>query len=661
MTRLTRVLLLVVSAFAVREPIHTVAGSPAAAHDVSLSRLYPPDQVARLLVPPEAWHPLPRLADRQAWQGLPEDLRARIVASAEKAAERPMAVLPASVYLDFGRNGNRSRYEGIVNARRSRLHSLVLGECVEAKGRFLDPIADTLWATFEESSWCIPAHIGAQKAGVGLPDENEPIVDLFAAQTANSIVWTDYLLGEKLEQVSPLLRGRLAREVRRRILEPYRNREDFGWMGLSNASQRSRPNNWNPWINSNVLAATLVLEREPAARAALVSKVLRSLDAYLVPYPADGSCDEGPGYWGVAGASLYDNLELLFSASNGRISVFDRPVIAEIGRFIVRAHIAGDYFVDIGDNAARLQPDRGLIFRFGRRVGDRSMQAFAAGGPASDADLNTRSLERALRDLFGWKEMHDQRSAAAPLLRDVWLPSEDMQLMAARDRAGSETGLYLAAWGGHNGQSHNHNDVGNVLVFLDGRPVLVDAGRPAYTRQTFSSRRYEIWAMQSAYHNVPTVKGVQQSDGRKFAARDVTYASNDAGAELRMDIAPAYPAAAALASWVRRARLERGKQITIEESVAFAGEPGEIVLNFMTPGEVDLGIPGRILFRPTGTAQRAAMEYDPAKFTASVERIALDDAGLERVWEGRLQRVQLRMAHPSAKPDWILRISSLAR
>ena len=95
--------------------------------------------------------------------------------------------------------------------------------------------------------------------------------------------------------------------------------------------------------------------------------------------------------------------------------------------------------------------------------------------------------------------------------------------MAARDREGSADGLYVAAWGSHNAQSHNHNDVGNAIVFVDGAPVLVDVGRPTYTSQTFSSRRYDIWAMQSAFHNLPTVNGQMQKDGRAFAAKNVVY------------------------------------------------------------------------------------------------------------------------------------------
>ncbi|MFF5249487.1 hypothetical protein ACFY3V_34860 [Streptosporangium sp. NPDC000095] len=54
-------------------------------------------------------------------------------------------------------------------------------------------------------------------------------------------------------------------------------------------------------------------------------------------------------------------------------------------------------------------------------------------------------------------------------------------MMVARERRGSPDGLFLAAKGGYNVESHNHNDVGPFIVALDARPVLVDVGVGEYT------------------------------------------------------------------------------------------------------------------------------------------------------------------------------------
>ena len=57
-------------------------------------------------------------------------------------------------------------------------------------------------------------------------------------------------------------------EAKRRILDPYFVRSDFGWMGLN--GRPHHVNNWNPWINSNVLTANLLLEKDAERRQAVV-------------------------------------------------------------------------------------------------------------------------------------------------------------------------------------------------------------------------------------------------------------------------------------------------------------------------------------------------------------------------------------------------------
>ena len=96
--------------------------------------------------------------------------------------------------MEFVRNGNRSRYETPYFKRRRRLGILVLAECWEGQGRFLDEIANGLWAISEEVSWSVPAH--ARNAPDPLPSADAEMVDLFAAQTAMIVARALYLVGE---------------------------------------------------------------------------------------------------------------------------------------------------------------------------------------------------------------------------------------------------------------------------------------------------------------------------------------------------------------------------------------------------------------------------------------------------------------------------------
>jgi len=424
-----------------------ISSSASNNRNISLGQLYSKEELGKILIPPSRWQPFPNASEREKWASIPENIRRAFINLGNEYLDKPIPSLPATLYLEYQRIGNRSNYQDIWYQRRKMLHCLVLAECMEGKQRYLDSIANVIWAICEESSWTWPAHVGAQKAGVDLPDTTEPVVALFSAQTANSLAWTEYLLKRELDKVSPQLCKRIERQIDSQILTPYLQRNDFGWMGFNARSDGRGPNNWNPWINSNVLTAALLMEKDPDRRSELVHKVLRCLDNFLAPYPSDGSCDEGPSYWGHAGASLFDNLELLYSATNGRFDVFDKSIIKEIGRFIYRVHIADDYFVNIGDCDGRFEIYRDLVFRYGKRINDPGMQALAVYNSTeeelSGTDKAARSLGRTLYSIFNASELLAAKKSLPPLSGDVWLGDEDMQMMAARDKGGSLQGMYV--------------------------------------------------------------------------------------------------------------------------------------------------------------------------------------------------------------------------
>ena len=99
--------------------------------------------------------------------------------------------------------------------------------------------------------------------------------------------------------------------------------------------------------------------------------------------------------------------------------------------------------------------------------------------------------------------------------------------MTARSAEGAGHNLFLAVKGGHNRKHHNHKDVGNFLVYNEGKPVLIGVGAGTYTAKNSSPQRYDIWTMQSAYHNLPTLDSVMQGYGGEYAARVIEYAVDD--------------------------------------------------------------------------------------------------------------------------------------
>ncbi len=217
-------------------------------------------------------------------------------------------------------------------------------------------------------------------------------------------------------------------------------------MGYAARANKSYPNNWNPWICSNVILSALLNEKDEARRARLVHKALDCLDNFLTYYPSDGSCDEGPSYWGRAGASLFDGLEHLYSATKGKFDLYSHPLIQEIGRFIYRVHIIDEWFVCLGDCDARItNRSNELIYRFGKRIGDNRLMALGAYGIkeetlAEKAKWNF-DLNRYLHLVLDGIELVHYNPTSQPLVRDVWLGNPDMQLMAARDKEDSAEGF----------------------------------------------------------------------------------------------------------------------------------------------------------------------------------------------------------------------------
>lgn len=618
-----------------------------------LSQIYNEEKLRSVLTARENWHPHPTAAERGYWESINESVRNAHIERGEKGLGYEWPTILAVRYLDYVRDGNRSRHSAVSFGRRNTLVDLVIAECMEGKDRFMDDIVNGIWAICEESFWGVPAHLG----GSGLADVANPIVDLFAAETSSLLAWTIYLLGSKLDNVSKLVIPRIELEIDQRILTPLMGR-DFGWMGFNGR----RVNNWNPWICSNWLATALIMEKDAERRLKLVERAVRSLDNFIDPYPKDGGCDEGPGYWGRAGASLYDCLEILYSATDGEIDFYRDPLVQNIAKFIYRVQIHDQYFINFADAAARLTPSAFLVYGFGKRINDSSMMALGRWA-AHKRDVYSSGLSdsigRMLPAIFSLEEVME-KDANPPLPRDVWL--DEIQVMVVRDNEGKSDGLFVAAKGGHNAESHNHNDVGSLVVYMDGKPVLMDAGVEAYTAKTFSSRRYEIWTMQSAYHNLPTINGVQQAPGGQYAARNASYQSDDDMAEISLDIAGAYPEKANVSEWMRIITLRRGVDITITDTCNLKEVSGDTVMHLLTPCDVVIQEDGLIDLRASelsggrlsGSAQ---IKYDESKLTASTEDISVEDGRLRGIWGDRLTRINLKANNPLPKDSWKLQIA----
>ncbi len=608
-----------------------------------------PERLRDLLRPPQDALPVPAATDRATWTSRDAATMHAVAARAQSDLTSPW---PQPLQHDHSRrwrDGDRDTYEQVVFARQRRLSRAVVMAAATLEDRWLDEVADGVTLLCEQSSWCWPAHDDTFTAhGAVVPTVTDPFLDLGAGEVVGQLAWLDHLLGAPLDGRYPGLRARIRHEADVRVLNPFLTRRDWHWLGLD-----GDVHNWNPWIHGNVLVAALALEDDPDRRAHVVDLVVEGIDRYVAALPEDGAIDEGYSYWWNGACRALEALDVLRHATGGALDATDVPALRATVAFPHRMHLGDGWYLNVGDGQARPYHDRGVgdpsrpgpgqpwhaLHRAARAVHDDQAEAHAAshrlpGGPVADESAGLGRLLRALAD-DAWR---DAAPAASPLPRDVWLGST--QVLLARQEGGSSRGLTLAAKGGHNGEHHNHDDVGEVVVALGGVPVLVDAGRPTYTAATFGPDRYAIWTMQSTWHNVPEIRGTPQAPGAGFAARDVTAAHDEAGAALRLDLAAAYPRDD-VAHWWRESRLDRATgRVTVTDSWQMTGPgDGRTSVHLLLAGTVRTA-PGRAEVDALDGAGTAVLTWEPAVECAATARV-LDDPMLADVWGDHLTLLAL--------------------
>ena len=567
--------------------------------------------------------PFPAAREREVWEALPETRRAGLRRLAADYRETPYPLLTAGQFMAFGRDGDRAAFEAPYFLRRRKLCAAALGICESGCLDDLGAVIDGIWLICEETGWAVSAHNPPELA---LHDAEAPCLDLFAAQTAMILTLTCQLLDDALDAASPLIVRRVRREIEARVLRPFEARDDFWWMGFT----RRDLCNWTPWIVSNVMLSACAWIEDAPRLCRLLDRGCRMLDRYLETLPADGGCDEGPGYWSMAGGALLDCLELLEGVTGGSMAFWDDEKLRNVLRFPMNAWLCGPWFVNFADCDARPEiPGERLQFA-GERLNDPALRAFGAcfrGDPSRELD-DTPQLWRLLNALF--RPLPPESDAIEPP-GEVWL--QDLQLRVVRSN-----GMVLACKGGVNEGSHNHNDCGSFILYADGGMQIVDAGNMTYTGKTFSGARYTLWNTRGRYHNVPVIGDMEQVNGWSRRARAVRATQTG----MTLDIADAYPGG--VVSCQRTFALGEDCRLRDEIRLSAAQPVTEVFLLRHRPKlRENAVVSGDIRIAPE------------AKMSVGIEEIPIDDPRMARQWPGSLWRVTFTDA-PAATHDLKFRI-----
>ncbi len=608
---------------------------------VSLYNHYPKAMLEQVIPMPMQFAPVPLASDSFWREKIPFSIRYDYIMLGEKYLGMPWNAIPNSLFSEYESNGVRINYEKKNFELRRRLACLVMGELMEYRGRFLPDIFKGLNYFLSEIWWGVPAHYPEK-----LPRYSLQTVDLFNAETANLLAWTIFLLREKLDSIDNCFCKKLQNEIKRRFLDPSRN-DDYFW--------KSRVSNWNPWICSNWLSCVLLCEDNRWNQIESIQQILRCLDIYFDGNPQDGGCDEGITYWVWGAVSYYVCLELLWRASGGKISLIRNKKLKAMCNYAANLYIGNSNFVNFADSRSKASISPHVLLPFGKYVNDTTMMQFGKYTfvetnyllKPSRSFLTSGNYPSLSRELLFLSQLDYFNSITPrePFKRDSYLPS--LQICTGRNDNGSRKGLYFAAKGGHNGENHNHNDIGNFIVYFDGNPVIIDIGIGTYKKSTFDKHRYELFNCRSSYHNVPIINGLEQCAGQNYKSKNVQYKSSEKFSQFVLDLADAYPDNADVLSWERTIDFYWGKKMVITEDFLLKTYQAPSVIVLVCVGH-PLRVEGGIDINSGAVV--CHIRFNSSELRPEFEKIEHNDVSLYYDWGGKdLYRIKLTILGETLK------------
>lgn len=603
------------------------------------------DDLKQMLVTDQKWVPYPAYADRAGWDALLGSKKDYYIKRGEKALKHDWPRVKATDYLEYERSGNRRIMEDPMGANNTAVADLLMAELAEGKGRFIDQLINGVYAAAEATSWALSAHTVVQPSHRSIQAYDYPVLDLVSGDMGNLYSWVHYFMNEEFDKVDPEISRRLRHELKTRVIDPYLTVDTWWWDGSRKYSGRML-NNWSPWCLGNILMTAMLMEEDSERYADVAYNTMLGMDKFLNYVKGDGACEEGPSYWGHAAGKTLDYIDLLKLATGGQVDMSDSKLIRDMGEYIAKSYVGDGWVVNFADASARGGGDPYLVYRYGDALDSDLLKSFASlMSKGKEAPNNGRDMFRTLQSL----EIANEIANASPELPRpalTWYPETEFCYLATPE------GLFVAAKGGFNDESHNHNDVGTFSVWADNFPILIDAGVGTYTRQTFSGERYKIWTMQSGWHNLPVINGVEQPHGREYKASDAKASKG----HFELNIATAYPEAAKVKNW-KRAYDVKKREVKVTDAYELEEVNAPNVINFLSWGDIDISTPGKVKISVKG--HNAEISYDASQMEASLTDQELPDTRLSNVWGPKITRISLTDKRPKAKGAYKYTVKAL--
>ncbi len=423
--------------------------------------------------------------------------------------------IPETNYLAFRKyhlTGDRLEYQEPMRQKRNNLMILAMASYLTSRQDFILKLQDYIWDICNEPEWSMPAHLPE------VLDFNRPYIDLLASHTAAR-------LAEVLLLVDSLdinIKNRIKYEVERRIFIPfYQHSEDYPWFTRYDS-------NWCAVCCGEIGTAAICMAREKLYFHKIIRNVINAINNYFDCLDARGGWIEGISYWNYGMTNAVRFVDALYRSTDGRINLFKHPKLQLTGLFPVHCFLPPDGFVNFGDATRKTLLNRETMHllsqhtKCGRQISWLSKQI----------------------QFFDYQDVRSLREIKMPdsqAPQQTFIHYKDIGWVITRKTWKDKKGPVLAVKAGSNNEPHNQLDVGQFIFHVFGETYLCDWGAGLYTKDYFSSKRYENPFCNAEGHSVIFVDGISQYSGREYYGKIVEAKSSDQQDSITLDLTHAYP------------------------------------------------------------------------------------------------------------------------
>ncbi len=434
------------------------------------------------------WNNTPNCQEQTFWNKLKSHPGyAEMLKSADAKLEEKLTS-PLPLYLECSQTGNRVNYEKRYFVFRHFGH-LVAAYCTTGNVKYLKNIEARLKVILSLPSWVLPAHDRELKGYKG----EEVIVDLFSANMGGELATLLYIL-------EPVMDKKLASDVKQAIfhhvITPIEEAvngkcppDRFWWLNGSN--------NWNPVCKRGVIETILRIGMEKERIEKILKLFFDNFENYMASFGNEGYCDEGLGYWGGS-CGEYLIISALLKQYDKRDVLSGEPRMLKAIMYPENIMMAPGFYPAYTDCSIEAKPSMYVLQLRNILLGKRK-------GFSDDIELPESLTGLCLR--LNYPIDNTPCEVVNPAAYSLFT---EAGCFVARQTAASP--MSVSFKGGHNRESHNHNDVGTYIIAVDGVPLVLDPGGEIYSARTFGPGRYESKLLNSYGHSVPRINGKLQTN-----------------------------------------------------------------------------------------------------------------------------------------------------